>query len=72
MPGHRVTRHFVTIGSRQVHYRRLGSGPALLLVHETPMTGAMLLPLAQKLADRYTVIALDTPGYGSSDQLPEP
>ncbi len=73
MPEHRVTRHFVNVGDRQVHYRSVGEGPAVLLVHETPMTGVMLLPLAHKLANLgMTAIALDTPGYGISDRLPQP
>lgn len=73
MPEHRVTRHFVNVGDRQVHYRRVGEGPAVLLVHETPMTGVMLMPLAHKLAALgMTAIALDTPGYGISDKLPQP
>lgn len=73
MPEHRVTRHFVNVGDRQVHYRRVGQGPAVLLVHETPMTGVMLMPLAHKLAALgMTAIALDTPGYGISDKLPQP
>lgn len=70
MPEHRITRHFVTVGDRQVHYRRLGEGPPVLLVHESPMTGVMLLPLARALADLgHCVLALDTAGYGGSDLL---
>jgi pimeloyl-ACP methyl ester carboxylesterase len=43
----------------------------VLLVHESPMTGLMLLPLARQLAELgFTAIALDTPGYGDSDPLP--
>lgn len=73
MTEHRVTRHFVNVGDRQVHYRSVGEGPAVLLVHETPMTGVMLLPLAHKLAALgMTAIALDTAGYGISDKLPQP
>ena len=63
-------RHFVTVGSRQVHYRRGGSGPAVVLLHASPLSAASLLPLARALAPRFTVIALDTPGYGLSDPLP--
>lgn len=71
MPEPRVTRHFVNVGDRQVHYRRLGAGPAVLLVPETPMTGNMLLPLARKLAALgMTAISVDSPGYGISDKLP--
>ena len=68
---HAVTRHFVDVDGRQVHYRRVGEGPPVLMVHESPTTGVMLLPLARQLADLgYTALALDTPGYGASDPLP--
>jgi pimeloyl-ACP methyl ester carboxylesterase len=63
-------RRFVTVGSRQVHYRRGGSGPAAVLLHASPLSSASLLPLARSLTRRFTVIALDTPGYGLSDPLP--
>jgi pimeloyl-ACP methyl ester carboxylesterase len=67
---HRVTRHFVNVNGRQVHYRRVGEGPPVLMVHESPTTGVMLLPLARQLADLgYTAMTLDTPGYGASDRL---
>ncbi len=65
-----IARRFVTVGSRQVHYRRGGSGPAAVLLHASPLSSVSLLPLAEALAPRFTVIALDTPGYGLSDPLP--
>ena len=64
-----IARHFVTIGSRQVHYRRAGDGPVLLMLHASLNTSATFLPLIGPLADDYTVIAMDTPGYGLSDVL---
>ena len=68
---HRLTRHFVNVNGRQVHYRRIGEGPPVLMVHESPTTGVMLLPLARQLADLgYTALPLDTAGYGGSDPLP--
>ena len=63
-------RRFVTVGSRQVHYRRGGSGPAAVLLHASPLSSESLLPLARSLAPHFTVVALDTPGYGLSDALP--
>ncbi len=72
----RIERHFVTLecpagGSRQVHYRRAGSGPPLLLLHPSPQSSEALEPLIRELAHQATVIAPDTPGYGFSDPLPE-
>jgi pimeloyl-ACP methyl ester carboxylesterase len=65
-----VTRHFVTLGNRQVHYRRAGKGPVVLALHGSPESGRSQLPLMAVLADRFTVIAPDTPGNGLSDPLP--
>jgi pimeloyl-ACP methyl ester carboxylesterase len=65
-----VERHYVTVGERQQHYRRCGSGPAVVLLHESPRSSVALLPLIEKLGQGFTVFALDTPGYGGSDPLP--
>lgn len=62
-----VTRHFATLGQTQVHYRRAGVGPAVLLLHQSPSSSAELEPLMQRLAGRFTLIAPDMPGYGASD-----
>lgn len=59
-----VTKHFITIGHRQVHYRRAGSGPALLLLHTSPLSSSSLEPMIAELCEHYTVIAPDAPGHG--------
>jgi pimeloyl-ACP methyl ester carboxylesterase len=64
-----VSRHFVRVGEREVHYRRAGSGPPFVLFHVSPQSSAFVIPALLPLADRYTLIALDTPGYGESDPL---
>ena len=64
-----VTRHYVTVGDRQVHYRRAGAGPPVVLLHESPLSCARYAGLARALGARFTAIALDTPGYGGSDPL---
>jgi pimeloyl-ACP methyl ester carboxylesterase len=66
----RVTRHFADIGGRQMHYRRVGSGPPVILLHPSPQSSAFSLPMALRLAKNFTAIAVDTPGYGLSDPLP--
>lgn len=60
----------VTPGGRAIGYRRLGAGPAVALLHASPRSAAALLPLARRLAHRFTVFAFDTPGFGWSDPLP--
>lgn len=64
-----VQRGFVEIGERQVHYRYAGSGPAVVLLHQSPRNSAELVPLIQTLAPYFLVIAPDTPGYGQSDPV---
>ena len=70
---HAVTRHFVTIdgrwGPRQVHYRRAGQGPVVVLLHQSPQSSREFIPLMQRWALHFTLIAPDTPGYGQSDPL---
>ncbi|HJP04023.1 MAG: alpha/beta fold hydrolase [Gammaproteobacteria bacterium] len=68
-----IERHFVTIagqwGPRQVHYRRCGSGPAVLLLHQSPQSSAEYETLMLQWAEGFTVFAPDHPGYGMSDPL---
>jgi pimeloyl-ACP methyl ester carboxylesterase len=58
-----------TADGREVGYRRLGEGPPVVLLHASPRSAAALLPLAARLADRFTVFAFDTPGFGWSEPL---
>lgn len=69
-----IRRQFLRLGARHVHFRQAGSGPALLLLHQSPQNSRMWLGMIERFADRYTVIAPDTPGFGYSDALalPEP
>ena len=64
-----IQRQFVRIGTRHVHYRHAGSGPVLILLHQSPQNSRMWLSMIERFADRYTVIAPDTPGFGHSDPL---
>ncbi len=66
-----ITRHMATIrGERQVHYRRAGSGPPIILLHQSPNSSQEYIPLITDLAEDYTVFAPDTPSNGLSDSLP--
>lgn len=57
-------------GPRRVHYRVAGSGPPLLMVHQSPRSSAEYEALMGDWSDRFTCIAPDTPGFGQSDPLP--
>jgi len=64
-----VRRGYIQAGGRLVHYRVCGSGPAVVLLHDSPRSSRLHLPLMKMLASRFSVFALDTPGYGNSDAL---
>ena len=66
----RIQRRFVDIDGRQVHCRIAGSGPAIVLLHQSPQNSRMWLEVMARLAPRFTVVAPDTPGFGYSDPLP--
>ena len=66
-----MTRGFVTVsGGVRLHYRRLGDGPAMVLLHGYPQTGHCWRKVMPALAERFTVIAPDLRGYGDSDRPP--
>jgi haloacetate dehalogenase len=53
-----------------VHARIGGSGPPLLLLHGFPQSHLMWHAVAPRLAERFTVVAADLPGYGASFRPP--
>ena len=69
-----ITRHFIDVqkdsNSRRVHYRKTGSGPPLLMVHQSPRSSKEYELLMEKWSKHFTCIAPDTPGFGQSDPLP--
>jgi pimeloyl-ACP methyl ester carboxylesterase len=65
-----VMRHVCRVDGRWLHYRRLGAGPPVLLLHQTPQSSQTLEPLMRVLAPHCTALAVDTPGFGQSEPLP--
>ena len=53
-----------------VRARAGGAGPPLLLLHGYPETHLMWHSVAPRLADRFTIVAADLPGYGDSFRPP--
>jgi pimeloyl-ACP methyl ester carboxylesterase len=67
--GDRVRRALIPVGDRFVHIRYAGVGRVLVMLHECPRSSLSMLPLMEKLKDRFFCIAIDIPGYGDSDRL---
>ncbi len=63
---------FAKFGSHRICFRVVGQGPAIVLLHASPSSSRMMIPLANVLKEHYTVIAPDTPGYGASSDLDVP
>ena len=64
-----ITRHYISIGDRQIHYRRTGQGPALVLLHASPVSSRIFEPMMRFMARHFTCFAFDTPSNGLSDSL---
>ncbi len=66
-----IQRAYVRSGTQNVHYRTTGSGPAVVMLHDSPRSSRLHTQTMRALANHFTVYALDTPGYGNSDPLPK-
>lgn len=64
-----VRRAFARIGQRFVHYRHAGTGPVVVLLHQSPQNSSMWAEQMTWLARDYRVLAPDLPGFGHSDPL---
>jgi len=64
-----MAKGYTNISEGQVCYRMEGSGEPLLLLHQTPMVSeySLMIPI---LAKSYQVVAMETLGYGYSDNPP--
>jgi pimeloyl-ACP methyl ester carboxylesterase len=60
------------LSSGKVAYRRAGTGPALLLIHDFGATSRIWRGVAGALADARTSYALDLPGSGGTPPWPAP
>jgi haloacetate dehalogenase len=64
------TLEFREANGRRLRLRRGGEGPPLLLLHGNPQTHAMWHRIAPALAERFSLICPDLPGYGLSSKPP--
>ncbi|HEU0150064.1 MAG TPA: alpha/beta fold hydrolase, partial [Bradyrhizobium sp.] len=61
---------WINTSSGRIFARVGGDGPPLLLLHGFSSTHVMWHPVVSALADKFTLIIADLPGYGWSD-MPE-
>jgi pimeloyl-ACP methyl ester carboxylesterase len=59
--------NYVEVSGTRLRYIKLGSGPAIVLLHTLRTQLDLFSKLLPKLSERFTVYALDYPGHGYSD-----
>jgi pimeloyl-ACP methyl ester carboxylesterase len=67
-----IRRAYVDVPHGQIHFRTTGEGPVLVLLHQTAASSRMFEHFMTALARDFTLVALDTPGFGGSDPFPAP
>jgi pimeloyl-ACP methyl ester carboxylesterase len=63
-----ATQATVNVDGRTLAYREAGEGPAVLLLHGWPTSSFLWRNVMPPIARRRRVLALDLPGFGSSDK----
>ena len=70
----KITKHFVTVGNRRVHYLRAGSGPALAMLHASPCSAKVMRPCCRFSASASPASRSTRPGSvcRTSCAMPKP
>ena len=63
---------YASPGGRSIAYRTAGKGPPLVLLHGFLCDSRCWRPQLEGLANRFTLVAWDAPGAGSSPDPPDP
>jgi pimeloyl-ACP methyl ester carboxylesterase len=69
-----ITKGYIDLAWGQVHYRTVRpatAGPAMVLLHQSPLSSRNYEQLLPLLAHQGRPYAIDTPGYGASSPVPE-
>ncbi len=56
---------------RVAYLHRQGEGPTIVLLHGFAAQKELWLPLIREIPSEYDVVALDLPGHGASERLPD-
>ena len=64
-----MLKGFVTVAGKNIHFTRVGRGPAVVMLHAAPCSARVMAPLQAVFAPRFTAFAFDLPGFGLSDML---
>jgi len=67
----RMHKAYASTRMGQIHYTSIGQGPALIMLCQSARSSAMFTNLATELANDFSCYAIDYPGSGASDPLPE-
>jgi pimeloyl-ACP methyl ester carboxylesterase len=67
----KLERGLVSTPTGYIHYRAAGAGRPVLLLHINQQSSALYDELIEQLAPRVRAIAIDYPGHGMSDHVPE-
>lgn len=67
-----IRRGYADTPFGQLHYAEAGSGPTLLMLHQTPRSHDEFADLQPLLADSFRTIAMDMVGFGLSAPHPAP
>ena len=66
------TRGYFNFEWGQLHYRSVNLGselPLIVMMHQSPLSSRNYEAVLPYLAEKFQVIAIDTPGFGNSDPL---
>ena len=61
-----IKRGYVEIPEGQMHYRTIGNGPVVMLLHQVVRSSDEYRRVMPVLAEKYKVIAVDVLGFGES------
>jgi haloalkane dehalogenase len=57
---------YADVGTSEIAYRTIGSGPTLLMIHGWPFSSLSFRSIARRLSTRFTCVLPDTPGLGET------